>query len=50
MHRPVVIEDYPPIGSTVTARVVALNDRNRQIGLTQLNPHPYLDGKSAKES
>lgn len=37
------IEDYPAIGDPITARVVAFNDRNRQIGLTQLNPHPYLD-------
>lgn len=36
-------EDYPTVGETITARVVAFNDRNRQIGLTQLNPHPYLD-------
>src|SRR5690242_19982430 len=37
-RRPVNIEDYPALGSTVTARVVAGNDRNRQIGLTQLDP------------
>jgi len=37
------LEDYPAVGDTITARVVAINDRNRQVGLTQLNPHPYLD-------
>lgn len=37
------LEDYPAVGDTITARVVAFNDRNRQIALTQLNPHPYLD-------
>ena len=36
-------EDYPAVGETITARVVEFNNRNRQIGLTQLNPHPYLD-------
>ncbi len=36
-------EDYPAVGDTITARVVAFNDRNRQVALTQLNPHPYLD-------
>jgi ribosomal protein S1 len=44
-RRPVVIEDYPNIGSTISARLVAFNDRNRQIGLTQLEPHPYLDSQ-----
>jgi ribosomal protein S1 len=37
------LEDYPAVGDTITARVVAFNDRNRQIALTQPNPHPYLD-------
>jgi ribosomal protein S1 len=37
------LEDYPAVGGMITARVVAFNDANRQIGLTQLNPHPYLD-------
>ena len=37
------LDDYPAVGTTVSARVVAFNDRNRQVGLTQLNPHPYLD-------
>jgi ribosomal protein S1 len=45
-RRPADVEDYPVIGSTVAARVVAFDDRNRQIGLTQRHPHPYLDGKS----
>lgn len=27
-------EDYPAIGEMITARVVAFNDQNRQIGLT----------------
>lgn len=39
-RRPVDIEDYPAIGSSVAARVVAFNDRNRQIGLTQRAPIP----------
>jgi ribosomal protein S1 len=42
-RRPVVIEDYPAVGCTIIARVVSFNDRNRQIGLTQLDPHPFLD-------
>ena len=42
-RRPVVIEDYPPVGSLIMGRVVAFNDPNRQIGLTQLDPHPWLD-------
>jgi ribosomal protein S1 len=45
-RRPLDIEDYPAIGNSVTARVVAFNDRNRQIALTQRAPHPYLDGES----
>jgi ribosomal protein S1 len=44
-RRPVVIEDYPAVGSTIIARVVAFDDRNRQIRLTQLDPHPYLDAE-----
>jgi ribosomal protein S1 len=39
------LEEYPSIGSTVSARVVAFSDRSRQVGLTQLKPHPYLDRK-----
>jgi hypothetical protein len=35
--------DYPTVGDTITARVVAFNDGNRQVGLSQLNPDPYLD-------
>lgn len=37
------LDDYPAVGKTITARVVAFNDQNRQIVLTQRNPHPYLD-------
>ncbi|WP_165073608.1 S1 RNA-binding domain-containing protein [Paludisphaera rhizosphaerae] len=37
------LDDYPAIGETITARVVAFNDQNRQVCLTQLTPHPYLD-------
>jgi ribosomal protein S1 len=44
-RRPVVIEDYPTVGSTIIARVVAFTDRNRQITLTQLDRHPYLDAE-----
>ena len=36
-------EDYPAVGETITAPVVAFNDPNRQVTLTQLEPHPYLD-------
>lgn len=36
-------EDYPAVGDTITARVVAFRDWNRQVALTQLDPHPYLD-------
>ncbi|MBX6313436.1 MAG: S1 RNA-binding domain-containing protein [Isosphaeraceae bacterium] len=36
-------EEYPAVGDTITARVVAFNDPNRQVALTQLNPHSYLD-------
>jgi ribosomal protein S1 len=42
-ERRYIFEDYPAVGEMITARVVAFDDRNRQIGLTQLNPHPYLD-------
>jgi ribosomal protein S1 len=42
-RRPVVLEDYPAVDSMVIARVVGFNDRNRQIGLTQLDPDPALD-------
>jgi ribosomal protein S1 len=35
------LEDYPAVGDSITARVVAFNDQNRQVGLIQLNPHPY---------
>jgi ribosomal protein S1 len=45
-RRPVVLEDYPAVGSTIIARVVAFSDRNRQVGLTQLEPHPYLDAEA----
>jgi ribosomal protein S1 len=44
-RRPVVLEDYPAVGSMIDARVVAFNDRNRQVGLTQRDPHPYLDSE-----
>ncbi len=37
------VANYPEVGSMVTARVVALNDRGRQVALTQRDPHPYLD-------
>jgi ribosomal protein S1 len=37
------LEDFPALGTTITARIVAFNDRNRQIVLTQLAPHPLLD-------
>jgi ribosomal protein S1 len=40
-------EDYPAVGSTVTARVVSFRERVRQIDLTQLDPHPHLDGRSS---
>ena len=36
-------EDYPAIGELIKARVVGFDDQNRQVGLTQLSPHPYLD-------
>jgi ribosomal protein S1 len=35
--------DYPAVGDTITARVVAFNEANRQVGLSQLDPDPYLD-------
>jgi ribosomal protein S1 len=37
------VDDYPAIGTTVSARLVEFNDRNRQVALTQRKPHPYLD-------
>jgi len=37
------LDDYPAVGDTITARVVALTDHNRQVRLTRLNPHPCLD-------
>jgi ribosomal protein S1 len=45
-RRPVVLDDYPAIGSTLTARVVGFDEQSRQIGLTQLRPHPFLDRES----
>ena len=36
-------KDYPAIGDPITARVVTFTDHNREVHLTQLNPHPYLD-------
>lgn len=43
--RPVTIEEYPEIGSTIEGRVVSFNDRTRQIGLTQRPYRSYLDGR-----
>lgn len=37
------LEDYPAVGDMISARVVAFADHNRQVLLTQLNPHPCLD-------
>ena len=36
-------EDQPSVGDTITARVVAFNGTNRQVGLSLLNPDPYRD-------
>lgn len=33
------------VGSEVSARVVAHNDHSRQIGLSQLDPDPFLKSK-----
>ncbi len=44
-RRPVVVDDYPTIGSSVVGRSVGFDEDRRQIGITQLNPHPFLDGK-----
>jgi ribosomal protein S1 len=49
-RRPVVIEDYPAVGSPVTGRSVAFDEERRQIGITQLDPHPFLDGHPGGKS
>ena len=49
-RRPVVIEDYPAVGSPVTGRSVAFDEERRQIGITQLDPHPFLDGHPEAKS
>ena len=36
-------EDYPAVGDMITARVVGVTDRNREVQLTQRRPHPYLE-------
>ncbi len=41
------IEEVPAVGDVVTARVVAFTDRNREIDLTQRDPHPFLDPEQA---
>ena len=37
------LDDYPAVGETITARVLAFTDHNRQVRLTQLKPHFHLD-------
>jgi ribosomal protein S1 len=42
-RRPVVVEDYPEVGTVIKCRVVSFGRDNRQIGLTQVSLHPTLD-------
>lgn len=45
--RRITFDDFPSIGSELTARINALGDTG-EIGLTQQNPDRMIEGKEAK--